>query len=147
MPFATAEHDKPRLGAGDGCLEILGETAVLVEPGEGALDDRSARQEHEAGSGTRALDDFERPFAQGRRAPWSLRQHGGHPEQVVAAAIAVTVARPRLRLGNAGFLAQAGQCVIFAEDGDHRPVFAGFTDHRGGDAGDVLRHPETLQFQ
>src|SRR5271154_6810552 len=77
----------------------------------------------------------------------SRRQHGRRAEQVVAAAMAVTVAGQRLRFGDAGFLAQAGQRVIFAEDGDHRPVFARFTDHRSGDAGDVLRHPETLQFQ
>ena len=51
--------------------------------------------------------------------------------------MAVAVARQRLRFGDAGFLAQAGQRVIFAEDGDDRPVFAGFTHHRSGDAGDV----------
>jgi hypothetical protein len=77
----------------------------------------------------------------------SRRQQGRRAKQVMAAAMAVTVARQRLHFGDAGFLAQAGQCVIFAEDGDHRPIFAGFTDHRSADAGDVFRHPETLQFQ
>ena len=53
--------------------------------------------------------------------------------------MAVAGARQRLRLGDAGLLAQARQRVVFAEDGDHRAVLAGLAHHRGRNAGDVLR--------
>ena len=60
-------------------------------------------------------------------------------------AVAAGLHRPRLR--HARLLAQPGQRVVFAEDGDHRTALAGFADHRGGNAGDILGHPETLLAQ
>src|SRR5216683_1390944 len=48
----------------DGGLEILGETAVSVEPGDGALDHPAALDAVEARGGLDALDDFDRPLAE-----------------------------------------------------------------------------------
>ena len=44
----------------------------------------------------------------------------------------------------AGLLHQAGQRVVFAENGDHRTALAGLAHHRGFDAGDVLGDPESV---
>jgi hypothetical protein len=44
-------------------FEVLGETAVSVEPCQGAFDDPAAGQEFEALGGIGSLDDFERPLA------------------------------------------------------------------------------------
>src|SRR5712671_4282667 len=53
----------PGCGAGDGRLEVLGETAATAEPGEGTLDHPSPGQELEAVDAGRALDDLDRPGA------------------------------------------------------------------------------------
>ena len=70
------------------------------------------------------------------------KQRGG-AEQIVAAAMAVAAGFDRPRLGDPGLLAQAGQGVIFAEEGDHRTAFAPFAHHRGRNTGDfsVMRNP------
>jgi len=61
---APGEHadvgdEDPCDGAGDGGLEVLGETAASPEPGEGTFDDPSARQHLEAFGGVGSLDDVE----------------------------------------------------------------------------------------
>jgi len=56
-------EEKPSGCAGDGGLEVLGEASASAEPGKGALDDPSARQELEAFDARRPLDDFDRPWA------------------------------------------------------------------------------------
>ena len=48
---------------GDGLLKILGETAIAVEPREGAFDHLPARQDLEALGFVRRLDDVDDPFA------------------------------------------------------------------------------------
>ena len=72
--------EDPGHGAGDGCLEILGEAAASAEPGEGALDDPAAGQHLETVGGIGSLDDFDRPPADfgeggeiaGVAAPWNF---------------------------------------------------------------------------
>src|SRR6266851_3825589 len=59
----TGDHE-PGESTFDGGLEILGETAVSVEPGDGALDHPAALDEVEARGGLDALDDFDRPLAE-----------------------------------------------------------------------------------
>ena len=73
-------------------------------------------------------------------------QRGG-TEQIVAAAMAVAAGLQRARLGHAGLLAEAGQRVIFAEEGDDGPAFAPFAHQRGGNACDLLGDAETLMAQ
>ena len=48
---------------GDGCLEVLCEAAVAVEPSEGAFDDPSAGQQDEAFRNVGSFDDFDCPVA------------------------------------------------------------------------------------
>lgn len=55
--------DDPGLGAGDCGLEVLGQPTASIEPGEGSLDDPSARQELEAFGLVGSLDDLDRPLA------------------------------------------------------------------------------------
>ena len=50
-------------GRGDGLLEVLGETAVPIEPCERALDDPAARREFEAFGDVGTFDDFDGPLA------------------------------------------------------------------------------------
>ena len=73
----------------DGALEVLGEAAAAAEPGEGALDHPTPRQDDEALGGRGTLDDLERPSAQ----PCQRRR------QLVAgvAAIGEQVAQPGKR--------------------------------------------------
>ncbi len=54
---------KPSLCTGDGGFEILGEPAIVTEPGEGALHHPSPGQELEALRGIGTLDDLQRPLA------------------------------------------------------------------------------------
>src|SRR5215216_6054928 len=56
-----ARDGDPGFGAGNGGFEVLGEAAVAAEPGEGALDQPSPRQELEAFDAVRTLDDLDRP--------------------------------------------------------------------------------------
>src|ERR1700733_11093789 len=60
---ADMGEEKPGGCGGNGGLEVLGEASASAEPGEGALDDPSARQELEAFDPRRTLDDFDRPWA------------------------------------------------------------------------------------
>ena len=48
---------------GDGCLEVLCEAAVAVQPGEGSLDDPSAGQRDEAFRNVELFDEFDCPVA------------------------------------------------------------------------------------
>ena len=72
-------------------------------------------------------------------------EQGGGAEQVVAAAMAETGTRQRFLFRDAGLLRQAGQRVVFAEDGDHRAVLTGLAHHGGGDAGDVAGDAESFR--
>ena len=74
-------------------------------------------------------------------------EEGGGAEEVVAAAVAEAVAGEGAFFGDVGFLAEAGQGVVFAEDGDDGAVFAGFAHDGGGDAGDVLGDAEALGLE
>ena len=58
-PEVGQEH--PGSGAGDGGLEVLGETSAAAEPSQAALHHPSPGQELEAFDAWRALDDFDRP--------------------------------------------------------------------------------------
>jgi hypothetical protein len=74
-------------------------------------------------------------------------QQGGGAQQVMAAAMAVAAGFDRAVLGHAGFLAQAGQGVILAEDGDDRAFLARLAHDGGGDAGQLARDAEALPLQ
>ena len=54
----NAGEVEPGFRACEGCLEVLGQASVAVEPSQRALDDRSARQDFEAFCGLGSLDDF-----------------------------------------------------------------------------------------
>ena len=54
-------EEDPGDGAFDGGLEVFGETAATVQPGEGALDDPATREEFEPLSGVGSLDDLDDP--------------------------------------------------------------------------------------
>ena len=75
------------------------------------------------------------------------RQQGGRAEQVVTAAMAMAAHLDLAMLGDAGFLTEAGQGVVLAEEGDDRAAFAGLADHCGRDVGDVFGDPEALVLQ
>jgi len=47
----------------DGVLEILGQAAISIEPGQGSLDDPATRYDFETLGLVGAFDDFDRPFA------------------------------------------------------------------------------------
>lgn len=51
-------------GAGDGVLEVFGEAAVAIEPGQGSFDDPSTGQDLEALSDIAEPDDLQGPFAE-----------------------------------------------------------------------------------
>ena len=78
---------EPSLGAGDGRLEVFGQTAVTIEPGEGAFDDPAAREDLKTDSAGHAPHDLDRPVA----------EFSEPIEQFVAcvAAIGEEVAQPR----------------------------------------------------
>ena len=61
--------------------------------------------------------------------------------------MAVAAGLDRTMLGDAGLLAEAGQGVIFAEEGDHRAALTPFAHHRGWNVGEVLGDAETLVAQ
>jgi hypothetical protein len=75
------------------------------------------------------------------------RQQGGGAQHVMAAAMPAAAGLQRPVLGQPGFLRQARQRVVFAQDGDHRPFLARLTHDGGRDAGDVLRHAEAFLLQ
>src|SRR6516162_10206468 len=51
----------PRFGAGNRCLDILCQTSVSIEPGQGAFDHPAARQQLKAGRISGAFDDLDGP--------------------------------------------------------------------------------------
>jgi hypothetical protein len=59
-----ANDINPGCSARERRLEILGQTPVVIEPGQGALDHPAARQRLKAGCGGGALDDLDRPVAE-----------------------------------------------------------------------------------
>ena len=65
-------------------------------------------------------------------------------EQVMAAAMAMAAGLDRAMFRGVRFLAEAGQRVVFAEEGDHRTAFAPFAHHGGGNAGDLLGDTKAL---
>src|SRR5579863_1773842 len=60
---AYVGEEEPGCSAGDGRLEVFGESTASAEPSKGALDHPSARQELEAFDARRPLDDLDRPRA------------------------------------------------------------------------------------
>lgn len=68
---AGGHYEDPRLGAGEGRLEVLGEPTASSEPGESSLDDASSQQHLEAFGRVGAPDDFDGPRA-GRPGPGSV---------------------------------------------------------------------------
>src|ERR1700730_11208359 len=54
----------PGFGAGDRSLEILGQAAVSIEPGEGSLDDPSPWHQLKDGRVGGAFDDLDGPVAE-----------------------------------------------------------------------------------
>jgi hypothetical protein len=50
----------------------------------------------------------------------------------------------RALLGDAGFLAQAGQGIEFPEDGNHRTTFAGLAHDGCRQSGDIALDPESF---
>ncbi len=75
------------------------------------------------------------------------RRQSGGAEQVMAAAVAVAVLFQRLRPRAARPLAEPGQRVELAENGDHRPAFARAGDKGGLNIADAARHGETFLLQ
>ena len=73
-------------------------------------------------------------------------QRGG-AEQIVAAAVAMPSGLDRTRFGHIGLLAETGQRVVFAEEGDDGTALAPFAHHGGGNARDILGDAETLMAQ
>jgi hypothetical protein len=53
--------EDPGIRACDCGLEVFGEPAATVEPGEGSFDDPTARQDLEALGGVGSFDDLKRP--------------------------------------------------------------------------------------
>ncbi len=53
----------------------------------------------------------------------------------------------RARLRHAGFLAETGQGVVFAEEGNDWAALAGFAHQGGRDISDILGDAETLMAQ
>ncbi|MNI28018.1 hypothetical protein D3C73_817810 [compost metagenome] len=74
------------------------------------------------------------------------RQRGG-AQQIVAAAVAVAVFHQRLRSGAAGLLAQSGECVVLAQQRDHRLAAAVAGDKRGFNAANAALKPKTFLLQ
>ena len=61
--------------------------------------------------------------------------------------MAVATGFDRLGLRHASLLAEAGQGVVFAEEGDHRTSRAPFAHQGGRNIRDILRDPEALMAQ
>src|SRR6202051_3880248 len=76
---ADAGDEEPSLGAGDGSLEVLGETALTPEPSEGAFDDPAFALRLEGTNLLGSSDDFNHPSA----------ERGDRIAQLVAAVDAV----------------------------------------------------------
>ena len=57
----NACDEEPGLGRCDQGLEVFGQASIAIEPGEGAFDDPSARQNVEALGIAWAFDDLEGP--------------------------------------------------------------------------------------
>ena len=53
----------------------------------------------------------------------------------------------RARFRNAGFLAETGQRIVFAEEGDDGTALAPFADQGGWNISDILGDAETLMAQ
>src|SRR5260221_3937937 len=58
---AQIGEPNPGVGTGDGGFEVLGQASAAAEPGEGAFDHPTPRQELEAFDAGWALDDLDRP--------------------------------------------------------------------------------------
>src|ERR1700733_637141 len=71
----TARHEldagdvEPSNRAFDRCLDILCQAAIAVEPGDGALHHPPSRQQNEALSRIRPLDDLDAPVAEAFERP------------------------------------------------------------------------------
>lgn len=72
----------------DGLLEVFGEAAVSLEPGEGSFDDPASRQHLEAFCGIGSLDDLDGPLADAAQGVLefvagiaSVREHMTQPRE------------------------------------------------------------------
>ncbi len=124
-------------------------------PGDGDVDVvEGAGLDHE-GLAAAALLGRAAVIAHAARQPGRLEvvlerrggQECGRAQEVVAAAVAVAAGLERARLGDVRLLAQAGQRVVFAEDGDDGPAPAGLAHDRGRQPGDGGGHVEALGAQ
>src|SRR5215204_2514513 len=61
-----AGDERPRCGALDGVLPVLGETSAAAKPGEGAFDDPSARQHLKSFGRVGSLEDLDGPVPMSR---------------------------------------------------------------------------------
>ena len=61
--------------------------------------------------------------------------------------MAVASRLQRAGFRHAGFLAKAGQRIVFAEESDDRTALAPFAHQGGGNISDILRDAETLMAQ
>ena len=61
--------------------------------------------------------------------------------------MAVASRLQRARLRHAGLLTEAGQRIVFAEEGDDGTALAPFAHQGGGNIGDILGDAETLMAQ
>ena len=84
----------PGCGAFEGDLEVLGQPAAAVQPGEGALDHPSARRELETLGFVRSFDDLKRPCPQ--------RGHGVAQLFAAVAPIGKHVPQPRVERAERG---------------------------------------------
>src|SRR6266446_7338127 len=83
---AQIGEKEPGCGAGNGGLEVLGETAAAAQPGKGALNDPSPGQELEAFDARRTLDDLD--------GPWAAIVDGGAQLGAAVDAVGEDVAQP-----------------------------------------------------
>ena len=111
---------------GDGLLEVLGETAVAIEPCEGALDDPTARQKLEAPSaklrtcfgGIGSLDDLDAPLAKAaQRSPELVPGPSAALQalRINCAAIGEQVSQPREAVDDFG--EQQGRAIAVLDVG------------------------------
>ena len=81
---------------------------------------------------------FRQIFLDGHR-----RRQCADPQQIMAAAVTIPASSERHRLGNAAFLRQSGQCVVFPQNRHHRSA-AAIAGHKSrSQTADSLFHGKT----
>src|SRR5882724_7437071 len=110
---ADAGDQEPRLGAGDGSLEVLCEPAVAPEPREGPFDHPTTGLCPEGSDALRSRDDLDRPFS----------KLGNRAEQFVAPIDTISKDVPKLGERSADRFEQRHSSVIVLNVGavhEHR---------------------------